>query len=84
MRINALRLIKQGDIRIFVADNQQNSKHPPLPNANIVEIYYMLNEFSNLFDMANLCRGLIAYSFLSNKPKIHLANGSAAIHQTML
>ena len=34
--------------------------------------------------VANLCSGLIAYSFLPNKPKIHLANGSAAIHQTML
>ena len=33
---------------------------------------------------ASLCSGLIAYSFLPNKPKIHLANGSAAIHRTML
>ena len=33
---------------------------------------------------ANLCSGLIAYSFLPNKPKIHLANGSASILQTML
>ena len=126
-----------------------------MPNANIVEIYYMLDEFSKLFDAAlqahglklgrggarrraslmsdaevmtilvlfhtsgcrtlkasylgwvcgmlkrvcqiehtqhrsfpsfeaNLCSGLIAYSFLPNKPKIHLANESAAIHQTVL
>ena len=34
--------------------------------------------------VANLCSGLIAYSFLPNKPKIHLAKDSAAIHQTML
>ena len=34
--------------------------------------------------VANLCSGLIAYSFLPNKPKILLANESAATHQTML
>ena len=34
--------------------------------------------------VANLCSGLIAYSFRPNKPKIHLAKESAAIHQTML
>ena len=34
--------------------------------------------------VANLCSGLIAYSFLPNKPKINLANESAAIHPTML
>ena len=34
--------------------------------------------------VANLCSGLIAYCFIPNKPMIHLANGSAAIHQTML
>ena len=34
--------------------------------------------------VANLCSGLIAYSFLTNKPKIHLANGSTAIYQTVL
>ena len=34
--------------------------------------------------VATLCSGLIAYSFLPNKPKIHLLNGSAAIHQTLL
>ena len=33
---------------------------------------------------ANLCSGLIAYSFLPNKPKIHLANGNAEMHQTVL
>lgn len=33
---------------------------------------------------ANLCSGLIAYSFLPNRSKIHLKNGSAAILQTML
>ena len=52
MRINALRLVKQGVICIFVVDNQQNSNQSPMPNANVVEIYYVLNEFSKLFDAA--------------------------------
>ncbi len=30
--------------------------------------------------VANLCSGLIAYSFLLNNPKIHLANGSSAMY----
>ena len=34
--------------------------------------------------VTNLCSGLIAYGFLPKKPKIHLANGSAATHQTVL
>ena len=58
LRINALRLVKQGIICIFVAENQQNSKQSPMPNANIVEIYYMLDEFSKLFDAALQAHGL--------------------------
>ncbi len=59
-----------------------------MPNANTVEIYYMLDEFSKLFDaalhprhrsfsgfVANLCSDLIAYSFIPNRPKVYLENG---------
>lgn len=34
--------------------------------------------------VANLCSGLIAYSFPTNKPKIHLANGSVVTHPIVL
>lgn len=47
-----LRLVKQGMILAFIADNQQNRKKSPMPNAYIGEIYYMLDEFSKLFNAA--------------------------------
>lgn len=50
---------------------------------HVCQIEHMRNRSVPGFE-ANLCSGLIAFSFLPNKPKIHLANGSAAILQTML
>ena len=50
---------------------------------HVCQIEHMRHRSVPSFE-ANLCSGLIAYSFLPNKPKIHLANGSASILQTML
>lgn len=43
---------KVGGVLAFVADNHQNRKKSPMPNAYVGKIYYMLNEFSKLFDAA--------------------------------
>ena len=50
---------------------------------HVCQIEYMRHRSVPSFE-ANLCSGLIAYSFLPNKPKIHLANVNAEMHQTVL